>query len=76
MKVEVLTVKDVEIKKWHWWSNWIDIAVFQHGYSGYLLQMRIGRSNVKKFRVARMAGMDAECCMHDAGDLTHMKKGG
>lgn len=28
MKVAVLTVDDVKIRRWHWWSNWIDVAVF------------------------------------------------
>lgn len=48
--VKVLTVADVEIKKWRWWSDWIDIAVFDYGGCGHLLQMSISRTNCKRFK--------------------------
>jgi|GEM_PF-4500188 len=77
MKVDVITVEMVQIKKWRFWSSWIDVAVFQHGYSGYLLQMRIGRNNAKQFTAREMAGHAAVCDVTSAGDLTQMnKKGG
>lgn len=53
MKIDVLTVNDVEIKKWRWWSNWVDVAVFDHEFyqsRGYLLQMKVSRFNKKRFK--------------------------
>lgn len=78
MKVNVITVADVKIKKWCWWSNWIDICVFQYGYAGYLLQMRVSRNNAKQFKQRQFASTlsSANCSVLDAGDLTQMKKGG
>jgi len=41
--VKVLTIKDVKIRKWRWWSDWIDIAVFDYAGEGHLFQMSINR---------------------------------
>lgn len=73
MKVNVLTVDDVEIPRWRWWSDWIDIAVFSWGAKGYLLQMRISRTNAKKFR-CRSFGQYPYATITEAGDLVQMKK--
>lgn len=51
MKVDVLTINEVTVPKWRWWSNWIDVAVFNYGSCGYLLQMKINRRNLKRFKV-------------------------
>lgn len=59
MKVAVLTVADVQIGRWRWWSDWIDIAVFDFGYTGYLLQMKISRTNAKRFTVRAFSGVSA-----------------
>lgn len=56
MKVDVLTVADVTIKKWRWWSDWVDVAVFDYSSRPYLLQMKISRTNAKKFRPVCMTG--------------------
>lgn len=74
MKVEVLTVEQVRIKQWRWWSNWIDICTFSYGHTGYLLQMRISRTNAKQFAHRRMLSRVgvAEVNAHEAGDLTQM----
>lgn len=53
MKVEVLTVMDVDIKSWKWWTDWIDVSVFNYGDTGYLLQMKVSRNNSKKFRATQ-----------------------
>ena len=73
-KVNVLTVDDVAFKKWHWWSCWIDIAVFDispiSGHTKcYLLQMRISRSNAKQFKTRAMPNY---CKSQWVGDLTQM----
>jgi hypothetical protein len=72
MKVNVITVEDVKIGRWSWFSKWIDVAVFEHRLRPSLLQMRISRTNAKSFRVVSMTGnllADAK----DIGDLTQMK---
>ena len=77
-KVDVVTVEEVKIKKWCWWSNWIDICVFNYAGQGNLLQMRVGRNNAKQFVHRTMANTFSsdQCNLQDAGDLTQMKKGG
>lgn len=74
MKVEVLTLEDVSIKRWRWWSNWIDVAVFSHGYQGFLLQMKVSRRNAKSFRARRLNGGPnlASVDAVQVGDLVQM----
>ena len=74
MKVEVLTVEDVKISKWRFWSNWIDVAVFDFAGYGYLLQMKISRFNGKRFRCVPYTGFfsTAHATCNSAGDLTQM----
>ena len=51
MKVNVLQVKDAKfLRKWHYWSMWVDVAVYDRGDNGYLLQMKVSRLNKKSFR--------------------------
>jgi|LakMenEpi03Aug12_release.lakeMendotaPanAssembly.Ray.scaffolds.fasta_scaffold2922111_1 hypothetical protein len=72
MKVNVITVEDVKIGRWSWFSKWIDVAVFDYRFRSFLLQMRISRTNAKSFRVVSMTGnllADAK----DIGDLTQMR---
>ena len=69
--VKVLQVEDVEIGKWRWWSDWIDVSVFNYGNYGYLLQMKIDRRNNKKFKTVEYEGMRhaAHANTMQAGDL-------
>lgn len=75
MKVDVLTVDEVTIPRWCWWSNWIDIAVFNYGSTGYLLQMQVSRRNAKRFKaVALKANYNlAHPSIGEIGNLTQMK---
>ena len=75
MKVDVLTIEDITIPKWRWWSNWIDVAVFNFGGFGYLLQMKISRTNVKRFTTRRFSGVinTAHASTSDVGSLTAME---
>ena len=77
MKIDVLTVNDVEIKKWRWWSNWVDVAVFNWGSFGYLLQMKVSRWNSKKFKCVsfRRSFSDVHPSTSQAGNLTQTGKG-
>ena len=74
-KVDVVTVEDVKISKFHWWSKWIDICVFNYGGCGYLLQMKVSRTNRKKFTISAMKRLFsvAEASANEAGPLTQMK---
>ena len=54
MKVDVLQAKDVSFKWYQYWSDWVDIAVFNYGGYGYLLQMIVSRTNAKKFKCVAM----------------------
>ena len=50
MKINVLQVEQAEFHSFmHFWSNWIDVAVYDYA-GGYLLQMSVSRFNKKKFR--------------------------
>ena len=75
MKVDVLTVADVEFGRLQWWSNWIDVAVFDYNCRPFLLQMRINRINGKQFKAICITGpwyKQATACA--IGDLTQMTK--
>lgn len=81
MKVEVLTNKDVTFKKWRWWSNWVDVAVFEDKHETYLLQMRVSRSNKKAFNAVSLSKSTFLGWMNgvlvspaEVGDLTQMRK--
>ncbi len=72
MKVNVITVEDVKIGRWSWFSKWIDVAVFDYGFRPFLLQMRISRTNAKSFRVVSMTG-NLMAYAKEIGDLIQMK---
>ena len=87
MKIDVLTVpgfvrtacNDVEIKKWRWWSNWVDVAVFDHDRNyrseGYLLQMKVSRRNGKRFKCVPLKSLigSAHPSTSQAGHLTQTR---
>jgi len=70
MKVPVLQVNDVEISKFRWWSDWIDIAVFDFAGNGHLLQMKISRRNSKRFKTIPFSGFPPRVSTNDVIDLT------
>ena len=77
MKVNVLQASDISFKKWRWWSDWIDVCVFTGSYSqGHLLQMKISRSNSKRFKCLKLTGFFGTHCptINEAGDLVQMKR--
>ena len=68
MKVNVLQVEDAKFHSFmHFWSNWVDIAVYDYA-SGYLLQMSVSRFNKKKFRSVKLGVHGAKVI--SIGDLT------
>lgn len=73
MKVDILTINDVAIPKWRWWSNWIDVAVFDYECRPWLIQMRVSRTNAKRFKAISITGsrykQTQSLCV---GDLTQM----
>jgi len=72
-KVDVLTVEDVNIKRFRWWSNWVDVAVFNYGGYGWLLQIKISRTNKKKFNAVEFKGGNtAPANTAEAGNLQQM----
>lgn len=74
MKVEVATVEDAKFRKWSWWSDWIDISIFDYGCMPYLVQMSVSRRNKKRFRSVCLTGWkyrQSHCV--DIGNLTQMK---
>jgi len=74
MKVDVLTVADVNFKWWQWWSNWIDVAVFDCGSTPFILQMRVSRTNEKMFNAKRVTGKYwyRQSTCREIGDLVQM----
>lgn len=74
-KVDVITCDEAEFGKWRWWSNWVDVAVYDYGYDGYLLQMRVSRTNKKKFRSVALSGSYInKANIKQTGNLTQMTK--
>ncbi len=78
MKVNVLQSSDISFKKWRWWSDWVDVCVFTGAYSdGYILQMKVSRSNSKRFKCVKFKGLLGIHCpsINDSGDLMQMSRG-
>ena len=73
LKVNVLQIDNAIFKKWSWWSNWIDVAVFDYRSTPFLLQMRVDRFNRKSFNAIRMTGTFAQSTCREIGDLTPMQ---
>lgn len=74
MKVDVLQVAQAEFKKFSWWSNWVDVAVYNWaGDQGYLLQMKVSRTNAKRFKSRSVTGfLASNVSVGTIGDLTQM----
>ena len=71
MKVNVLTVEDVKIPKWRWWTS----QCLPTHVGGYLLQMKISRRNAKKFKVVSYQPLTlVDISAREAGDLTQMSE--
>ncbi|MBM7070889.1 hypothetical protein JQC92_02385 [Shewanella sp. 202IG2-18] len=74
MKVNVLQVEGATFRsKLSWWSNWVDVAVFNHGSHGYLLQMSMSRNNKKRFRDIEMTTHATQ--VESVGNLMPMSDG-
>ena len=70
MKVDVLQVEKATFhSKWHFWSNWVDVAVYDYA-SCFLLQMSVSRFNKKRFRSVQITAYDVS--HGQVGDLTAM----
>lgn len=75
MKVDVLTVADVQFKWWQWWSDWVDVCVFDWLSDGHVLQMRVSRCNAKQFKCRKFNGLMKVVCPSTSavGNLAQMK---
>jgi hypothetical protein len=78
MKVDVIQINEAHFKsRWNWWSNWIDVAVFDYQSRPWLIQMRVSRTNEKSFKSLPITGRfyrQATC--GSVGDLTQMRRSG
>lgn len=74
MRIDVTTIDDVTISRWRWWSNWIDICVFEYQGGSYLVQMKISRTNSKWFKTVRIGGAFKCLYPREIESLTPMKK--
>ena len=73
-KVDILTCDDVSFGKLRWWSDWVDIAVYDYDLKPWLIQMKINRVNKKKFRSVAISGLSyKQVNSSSVGDLTQMK---
>lgn len=75
MKVDVVQVEDVKFGRFCYWSNWIDIVLFEFGGKTFLMQMKISRRNKKAFRSVAVTGEGIyRISVGSVGDLTEMKR--
>ena len=73
-KVDIITCDEAKFGKFSWWSNWIDIAVYDYDSRPWLIQMKVNRDNKKKFRSVAIAGLSyKQVSTIKVGDLTQMK---
>ena len=74
MKVNILTDVDIDIKRFHWWSKWIDVAIYDYSCEPFLIQMKVSKSNKKKFRSVKINGFRyRQVNSAVIGDLTQMQ---
>ena len=77
MKVDVVQIGELKLGRFRHWSNWIDVAVFNYGTCGYLLQMRVSIWNKKQFRTAPFKTRNffdsAQAVTNDVKDLVQME---
>ena len=75
MKVDIVQIEDATFKKWSFWSNWIDVAMFEYDATPFLLQMRVNRFNGKQFNALRITGkyVYRQATCGQIGDLTQMQ---
>ncbi len=75
MKVDVITINDISLPRFRCWSNWIDVAVFNYGGTGHLLQMSVNRRNAKRFRAIPFKTWvnTAYASIETTGDLKQME---
>ena len=74
MKVNVLQVEDAKFSsRFSFWSNWVDICVFEGRTKVYLLQMKVNRFNRKKFATRHLVGNGLSIFLREVGDLTQME---
>lgn len=78
MKVDVIQIEQATFKKFAWWSNWIDISIIDAEHNCYLLQMKLSRTNKKKFKLIGISKPMAPFSFiwfgtNQVGDLTQMK---
>ena len=76
MKVPVLQANEAPFRRCRWWSDWVDVAVFDYVHSGYLLQMKVNRINGKSFRAIKFTNplWNAELSTGEAGALRDINK--
>lgn len=74
MKVNIFQITDASFVKFSWWSNWIDVSVFDFSFEPYLVQMSVSRRNKKKFRCINITGNRChQTRVSEIGDLTQME---
>jgi hypothetical protein len=75
VKVDVLQVQDAKFNSgFSWWSDWVDVCIYDFESTPFLLQMSVSRTNKKKFRNARISGTFAYRQVRSSaiGDLVQM----
>ncbi len=50
MELKDITEANLKFRSYRYWSDWVDMGLFNYGGDGYLLQMSVSRFNGKKFR--------------------------
>lgn len=55
-KLDIVQAKEIEFRPYFWWSDWIDVLVFDQENSPFLLQMKVSRFNKKKFKTISIMG--------------------
>jgi hypothetical protein len=76
MKVEIIQVSEAHFRsRWSWWSQWIDVALFDYECRPWLIQMRVSRTNAKSFKSIPVTGrFYRQTTCAQVGDLTQMKR--
>ncbi len=57
MELKDITDAELKFRPYRFWSDWVDMGMFNYACSGYLLQMSVNRFNGKRFKSVKLQSL-------------------
>jgi len=55
MELSDIKTADIKFRRFHFWSDWVDMGMFNFCSRGYLMQMSVNRFNKKRFLAIKLS---------------------